>query len=379
MRSRVLIATIGSALVGAAHSTGIPALMCLAVLFPLICAVQLTRLTSAFCAAIYYLAAGWPIVAVTRNYLGPEEGTPIGLLMWFGAALILTTPWLWAWSPKRRNCAAKMCAAIVIGIIPPLGIIGVASPVMASGFVFPGLGWLGLILTTALPAAVLLFPLRVITCTALLVIACNYVAQTNPPKPVPGWESVNTTFQIGDDSFHRLLWVRARAERSTAAVIVFPENVVPNWTAAPDLYWEETERLLVERNQVALIGVTVPAASHVRNALLIRGAETGAFDQRIPVPIGMWQPFGRRSVPLNPAGHGTIEIAGQRAAVLICYEQLIPWPWLHSMAERPSIIVAIANDFWGRWTSLATYRAAACRSWTRLFRAPLVSASNDSS
>ena len=26
------------------------------------------------------------------------------------------------------------------------------------------------------------------------------------------------------------------------------------------------------------------------NALIVRGAETGAFQQRIPVPIGMWNP-----------------------------------------------------------------------------------------
>jgi hypothetical protein len=36
--------------------------------------------------------------------------------------------------------------------------------------------------------------------------------------------------------------------------------------------------------------------------------------------------------------------AGYRAAVLICYEQLLTWPILTSMVDHPTAIVAVAND-----------------------------------
>lgn len=269
-----------------------------------------------------------------------------------------------------------MCVAIVIGIVPPLGIIGIASPLMVSGLIFPGSGWWGLSLTITLPSAILLLRWHLLIGLASLALACNYLAQANPPRLVSGWESANTIFDVKDDAFRRLSWVRARVERSSASVIVFPENVIPNWTAATDLFWEETDQLMAKQNRVALIGATVPAATHVRNVLLIRGAETGAFDQRIPVPFGMWQPFQQGGVPINLLGRGSVEIKHRRAAVLVCYEQLITWPWLSSMAKQPSVIVSIANDYWSRRTTLPIYRTAASRSWARLFRLPIVSASN---
>ena len=40
--------------------------------------------------------------------------------------------------------------------------------------------------------------------------------------------------------------------------------------------------------------------------MIVRGAETGTFIQEIPVPIGMWQPFSNRGVPLEFAGTGTM-------------------------------------------------------------------------
>jgi hypothetical protein len=71
--------------------------------------------------------------------------------------------------------------------------------------------------------------------------------------------------------------------------------------------------------------ITGPARPY-RNTIVIRGTQFGAFDQRVPVPIGMWKPLTDSGVPLNLLGTGTVQLAGRRAAVLICYEQLIVWP-----------------------------------------------------
>ncbi len=107
----------------------------------------------------------------------------------------------------------------------------------------------------------------------------------------------------------------------------------------------------------------------------MRGAETGVFDQRVPVPIGMWRPFTSSGVRLNLAGPATFMLRGQRAAVLICYEQLIPWTWISAIAEHPTIILAVSNDEWNTGTTLNQYRTAVARSWSILFRLPLVAAS----
>ena len=59
----------------------------------------------------------------------------------------------------------------------------------------------------------------------------------------------------------------------------------------------------------------------------MRGTETGTFIQRIPVPLGMWQPLSNRGVPLELTGTSIMPVAGERA-LLICYEEFLAWPLL---------------------------------------------------
>ena len=121
---------------------------------------------------------------------------------------------------------------------------------------------------------------------------------------------------------------------------------------------------------------TVDSGVTFKNVLVIRGADTGSFEQRVPVPLGMWKPFGVEGVPLRLNAAGTLRVAGERAAVLICYEQLLPWPMLTSMLERPTVILAVANDYWAAGTTVPEAQRSAVRSWARLMRIPYVSATN---
>jgi apolipoprotein N-acyltransferase len=112
------------------------------------------------------------------------------------------------------------------------------------------------------------------------------------------------------------------------------------------------------------------------NALILRGAETDSFQQRIPVPIAMWNPLKTAAARLNISGAGVINLHGERAAVLICYEQLLTWPVLASMAERPTVLIAIANNHSVTGTPIPRFQLAAVRAWARLFRLPYFSAVN---
>ena len=87
----------------------------------------------------------------------------------------------------------------------------------------------------------------------------------------------------------------------------------------------------------SLPGSESPANTHgvpFNNTLLILGAESATVYQRVPVPIGMWQPFAGTGVPLRLNAPGILTIDGQRVAVLICYEQMLTFPILASMLQR---------------------------------------------
>ena len=110
--------------------------------------------------------------------------------------------------------------------------------------------------------------------------------------------------------------------------------------------------------------------------MLIVGAESATFYQRIPVPLGMWRPSSRISVPLRLNAPGVVALDHQRAAVLICYEQLLTFPILASMRQHPTVIVGISNTFWVDHTSIPLYQVNAMRSWAKLFRLPYLLAVN---
>ena len=210
--------------------------------------------------------------------------------------------------------------------------------------------------------------------------------------------------------------IQARALASQAHVIVFPESVVTNWTDATGVFWNRTITELRVSGKTILVGATLPvappanlvstshpqfdfasdlavlrspvvfqqnirsrierSASFYRNAVLIRGAQSCLFLQRIPVPIGMWRPLSDSGVALDLTGPGVLRIANQKAAILICYEQLLTWPVLASMFERPSVIVALANDYWVKGTPVPKYQTAAVKSWGLLFDLPVICAAN---
>jgi apolipoprotein N-acyltransferase len=135
------------------------------------------------------------------------------------------------------------------------------------------------------------------------------------------------------------------------------------------------------RGIAVLIGAASPRAGtpdEYRNTVIIRGAaEPIQFDQRIPVPLAMWKPWGGEdAVPLNQFGPATARIAGERAAILICYEQLLPWSYLSSLWQGPTVLVGMSNANWTKETVIPRNQEATLKAWGRLLGVPVVSATN---
>ena len=112
------------------------------------------------------------------------------------------------------------------------------------------------------------------------------------------------------------------------------------------------------------------------NGVVVRGASSGEFIQRVPVPIGMWRPFTNTGATLRLSSPAVMRIADQTAAVVICYEQLIPWPTLTAFLDRPTMMIAIANQFWVAGTAIPKVQRNTVRAWARLFHVPVVFAFN---
>jgi len=113
-----------------------------------------------------------------------------------------------------------------------------------------------------------------------------------------------------------------------------------------------------------------------RNVAIIRGTQSGIFFQRVPVPVSMWKPFWRGGVPLHLGGPAVLELGGERAALLICYEQVIPWTALTAALAHPTLFVGMSNDHWATGTPILQWQALCLRAWSRLFWIPYLLAVN---
>jgi apolipoprotein N-acyltransferase len=381
------IAVIVSAIAWSGHIFTIP----LSLLAPLFLYHAQSRLHSYATLFFYYTGASWPLIPGASTFFGTRGNIVEGFLLCFSASALLALPAALLFTKNRTVRPFAITAMFVLTALPPLGIIGWASPLLSAGVLFPGTAWFGVFGTLALFPLFCCFPKRTATTVALVAVTAN--GFYNPPSPPTGWQAINTQFggagQGDPDFLSEFLSsekIQSTIAESDAQVLVFPEHVVTQWTEATEAFWHESLDNLAARHATLIIGAGLPrplrssfTAGHpYYNALIARERKTtSVYYQRIPVPIAMWKPFSADGVPLNLFGPGTILVRNERAAVLICYEQLLVWPFLSSAFEHPTILITVANDYWASRTPIPKIQNASVSSLARLFGLPMLSAVNE--
>ncbi len=380
-------ATTMGAIAWSGHLTTIP----LSLVAPLLVYLAKSRTHAYSMMFCYYAAASWPVIPGARAFFG-SKGTPlIGLILCVGTAAVLALPWGLMFTSTRGRTAVYVPLCVLIAAIPPLAIIGWASPLLSAGVLFPGSKWLGLALIVTFISVFPFRPAASIVC--LLFCSLLFQIRYAQPQPPVGWEAINTNFGgagQGDPDleteYNTHQSIRTAIRESRAAVLLFPEHLVTHWNESTDAFWEDTLAPLAMQHRTVLIGAGINppdgsrrpfAPTRYLNVLLARGEEnTALYQQRIPVPIAMWKPADEDGVPLSLFAGGTIQVHDQNAAVLICYEQLLVWPFVSSALEHPTILLTTSNDYWAKGTSIPAIQQASVASWARLFHIPVLSASN---
>ncbi len=424
---------------GLGVSTGYPLGVIAAAGMPLVCLTPRTRKAAFRSTLGYYVAAIWPMVPGLDRYMRQAATSLIPIAMWVLSAILLSLPWTIAWASDRRvDCVWRVPLALLATIVPPLGVIGLASPLTAAGYLFPGTAWVGLAAVALLPGIILSTHalssrrrsavLFLVSVSAVVLAIGGRLFARGDAAPPPGWIAVNTRFGDVSQSFQDFpaaQFIQHKAAETSARVLIFPESVVPRWSESTEVFWRQSLDRCRTRGQILAIGAGLPAKAPAKrnvleglrdlraydfgaaidalkgtgtprtihgsviadglikpqpepvdNTMLIVGAESAKFYQRVPVPVGMWNPFSRISVPLRLNSPGVLLIDHERAAVLICYEQMLTFPILASMLQRPAVIVGISNTFWISHTTIPRYQATAMRGWAKLLRVPYFLAVN---
>lgn len=334
----------------------------------------------------YYLAAGQGVISGAGVFFADASPLPHplpGLLLWIGYATVLSAVWGALWAPTNRP--ARLLAVLLCIAIPPIGVIGGFSPLLAAGTYFPGLGWSGLALAALwfTGLAVARRPFLITLPFIAIAIAANayYVAPV-----VPDWTAMNT-------SLGRATLVEAQYERmeslqrqvsawstssKSGAVLVLPELVGDDWSMNAT-WWNRIDRRLRERGQTVLLGAykPVPHGKQYENLIVTIGSDAHKeIRARVPVPISMWKPWADDGALTHWSGDGILTVAGKRTAVVVCYEQLLMWPVMVSMMQKPDVLIAPANDWWATKTKIPEMQQQAVQAWSRIFSVPFIWATN---
>jgi hypothetical protein len=399
-----------AATVGFGVSLSFTPAMATMVIIPAIAAVQADRRSCFAIAFTYYFAASWPLVTAARYFWRDNAAEPT-ILLWLGSSCILALPWAVAWTTKLTHVTWRIPIAVVVSVVPPIGLTGWANPLTATGILFPGTAWLGVVLVVFGLPALVLRPRAAASIAIVGAMVANHRWSEPLPAP-PTWEAVDTSFgDAAANEYAVALWIQQRALRSQAQVLLFPESVVPMWTEATEVFWQATLHELQSGGKTILFGAGLPRTTPVEaaslaetatfldilrgrrqppisdplartdspyfNSVLARGAEKAELHQRVPVPIGMWKPWKQHAgVPLNAFGPPALTVQGRRVAVLVCYEALLAWPALQAMTRRPALLAVIANVHWDRSGVIARSQRAAANAWARTFHVPLAVAIN---
>jgi hypothetical protein len=364
------------------------ALAGLAALIPLLWYRARSRWSASAVALAYYLAVSRGIPFGAGVFFAETAPGWFSWALWAVAGLVNASPWVICWSQRPRQRLLGLPVALVLGAVPPIGLIGWTHPITTAGVLFPGLGFIGIGLLLGLWLAISNNRPRWAAGLVIVAAAVNVVALGSEEGMTPkGWAGIDTQFGryrvapgVDDfmEAFGRLRAVQAAArDLSPGSVAVMPETILGLYTEVTAAELVDTAERLRGQGSTVLVGAGRAIGSGFENGLVVVGdGEPQWIRQRIPVPIGMWRPWAPDSVAADPWGNGVAIVAGVRVAVLICYEELLIWPVLLSMAHGPEAIVGAANDWWARDTSIPAIQRQSLALWGRLFAKPVITAVN---
>lgn len=344
-------------------------------IFPALWSLAGSRAGAALISAAYFLGASRGLPEGVSIFFGSD--LLLGLLLWAAASLVFVSVHTACWTRLagwQRPC--RYLFANVLMSLPPLGVVGWANPTTAAGVLFPAWSWWGFALTVGLSLAATT-RIRSIAIAVIGALALLSAVTWESPSLPRGWQGVDTNFVSGreqyadyDQQLSTIALVRD-AVADGAEIVVLPESAFGIWTTTTEALWQ---RWLTDLDVTVVGGAVLHTGAGYDNLMVSMTADSAElfYRQRMPVPVSMWRPWTPGGASADFFGNAVVELDDIRVAVLLCYEQLLVWPVLHSMLLNADLIAAPGNGWWTGATSIVPNQRASVVAWARLFGAPLV-------
>lgn len=332
--------------------------------------------------ACYLCAAGYPVPQAVAVF--SQWPMMLSSLVYLAYASLYGLIWAVLWHKHPLGQTLGLAIAFIVFTVPPLGTLYFGSPLIAAGALFPGLGLWGLLATWGLlctwiwllaefgPRPVRGLRLKCIVIGALLgaaslalnagMKAATISSEGLQVKPL------NTHYaQYPDGTRERyqrhfeLLDLVDREIRALDDVkqgqtlLLLPEGVAGQHEPRVSWMWDEVAEKARAAGITLALGNSVLQAKNDEartwvNQLELMGAQSARLRSLVDVPIGSWKPWassghypGRWAQAPDQA-----LIEGHRLGTVLCWEELLIWPWLrHASAGTTDMLIA-SNTWFDR-------------------------------
>ena len=333
-------------------------------------------------AFIFNLVAGFGLLNGIHTL---SNDSVTALSTWVLPALLLSIPFALAPIMPRTG----VMVALVLMILPPLGIIGLPSPLIVAGAILPGAGFIGLALTLVLFQ--LLYSLSVpkpvgaVLMLALVGISLHGAAGSAAPQSGLRFVGVDTRLNdyLGADrnyaaDYHsqsRIL-ESLKDMQAAAPIPLFPEAMGGRLT---DTAQSRLRSFAAATNREFISGGEEFTDSGQYNNVLAHvsaGNINILYRQRMPAPWFMWRGGMEGFFRAGLTRPGTFLFNGINVGALICYEIALPLLIFQTHWQKPDVVLVASNLWWGRETRLPDLVRLHVAAWSKLFGVPYILAMN---
>ncbi|WP_176211982.1 nitrilase-related carbon-nitrogen hydrolase [Acidithiobacillus thiooxidans] len=211
------------------------------------------------------------------------------------------------------------------------------------------------------------------------------VRPASPALPA-GWVSIHTDYgELSNLSYVttslRLVPRVLRDLESGDRVVLLPEGIAGPWLTGTRAIWQPVLQYTAKHpSTTVLLGADVLSGrqKYVDALIQMHDGREKILPDRIPVPFSMWHPWApRNSFRMHVFGNPELAtVDGVRVGYLICYEQLLVWPALGLWHSGVQVLLAPADVWWARGTSIPAIQRVSVDAWARFLGVPVLRAVN---
>ena len=339
----------------------------------------------------YKLAASRGLLPGAAVFLSEHHTFVQAAALYFLMPLGTSLPFGVFWSKNRRRKAICLVLAFLTAyVLPPFSLIGIINPLMASGTIFRGWGFVGIAIVLGIYTlcAVSRKTAFAFLCAIGIFTVLPPDSRYEPQRP-KGIMSADTSFgRLGSGSFSfERDYERANmgfselgnriGKDAAEKIVILPETIAGRLNDTGLDLWRRGIEKLFGKETAVILGAELPTGDgrkYDNAVLMLHDGKITSSRQLIPVPYSMYRgPFSKSGANLHLLDNGILKLPdGRKAAVIVCYEAFLTWPFLVSMFHKPDMIICTANLWWCRETSLPATQRSVVSLWALLFGVPAV-------